>query len=115
MTAQEALASPEVRAQYEQMIKTPEEHAAGMAEHWNNFKEGLELEFSAYFMLSAHNTWRQLFLEKINASDEIPYPNDVPQAMLKTGRAILWATTQGYEDGDPYAVHYTGTRITPIE
>jgi hypothetical protein len=115
MTVQEALASPEVRAQYEQLVQTPEDRAAGMAAHWNNFNEGTEPEFSAYFMLGAHDELRQAFLNKIEASSEIPYPNNVRQAMLKTGRAVLWAASQGYEDGDPYAMYYTGTRVMPIE
>lgn len=115
MTVQEAMASPEVRTQYEQLVQSPEERAAGMAAHWNNFNEGREPEFSAYFMLDVHDDVRQAFLEEVEASTEIPYPNGVPQAMLKTGRAVLWAATQGYEDGDPYAVYYTGTRVTPIE
>lgn len=115
MTAQEALASPEVRAQYEQLVQTPEERASGMAAHWNSFNDGDEPAFSAYFMIDAHRVERELFLQDIDASSEIPYPNGVRQAMLKTGRAILWAVTQGYEDGDPYAVYYTGERVIPIE
>lgn len=115
MTVQEALATPEVRAQYEQLVSSPEARAAGIAAHWQQYNDGLEDSFFAYFMLEAHEAERKAFLAEIEASDQIPYPNGVPQAMLKTGRAILWAAAQGYEDGDPYAVYYTGSRVQPIE
>lgn len=115
MTAHQALASAEARAENEPIVKTPEQRAAGMVDHWNAFNAREEHRFFTYFMLDTHAEERQLFLAAIDASTELPYPNDTPQAVVKTGRAILWASTQGYENGDPFAVSYTGERVYPVE
>lgn len=115
MAAYQALTSHEVRVEYETAVKSPEQRAAGMADHWRAFNNGEEHRFFTYFMLDTHAEERQLFLAAIDASRELPYPNDTPQAVVKTGRAILWASTQGYENGDPFAVSYTGERVYPIE
>lgn len=115
MNAKRAMMATESVADYEQLALSTEERAAKMHEHWQSFKNGSEDEFYRYFMLEVHENERQLFLESMNASTEIPYPNWEQQAVLKSGRAILWATTQGYDNGDPYAVEYRGERIFPIE
>ena len=94
---------------------TPEEKAAGMANHWEAFKEGREPAFYTYFMLEAHESERKLFLSEIGASEEIPYPDGQQQAVLKAGRAVLWATSHSYVNGDPCAVFYAGSRMYPVE
>lgn len=117
MALQEQMTHSEDRQAHEVLVRTPEERGQGMAEHWRNFNEGREAGFYAYFMIDndTHVQDRMHFLREIQASEEIPYPDNTSQAVLKTGRAILWAVSQAYPDGDPFAITYTGERVYPAE
>lgn len=94
---------------------TPQQKAADMADHWQKFVAGRETRFFAYFMLEDehHEEIRQIFLEKVGATDELPYPES--QSVLKCGRAILNAASNCFENGDPYDVLYTGSQLDPIQ
>ena len=115
MNGEHALASPETGTEYNTVVLTPEGRAEGIAAHWRAFEQGSEPAFYRYFMLEVHGEDRNLFLATIDASPEIPYPDDHRQAVLKTGRAILYAATQSYDNGEPFAVEYIGARVYPIE
>lgn len=117
MALQEQYIVAEAEQAREVLAQTPEERARGMAEHWRNFNEGRESGFFAYFMIDndVHVQDRTLFLREIQASEEIPYPDNSRQAVLKTGRAVLWAVSQAYPEGEPFAITYTGERVYPAE
>lgn len=115
MSTEQASATNIAYAEHEPVVTSPDIRAAGMLDHWQAFQNGQEHSFYRYFMLEVHEDDRKTFLDGLKASNDIPYPNGERQSVLKTGRAILWAVTQGYDNGDPFAVEYVGQRVYPVE
>lgn len=93
-------------------VLTPQERATELSEHWYRFAKRKEPRFLAYFMLEHpdHEDMRKEFIKRIKASPELPYPTK--ETVLKTGRAVLWAVSNTYEDGEPYDVTYLGEHPT---
>lgn len=107
--------APKVQTELASLEVALNQQALGIAEHWRNFANGQERGFLAYFMLEnqGHEHIRQLFLEDIKASLEVPYPDE--KIVLSCGRAILRSFSRTYDDGKPYDVTYIGELLEPVQ
>ena len=103
-------------------ILTPEQRAAKMAVHWDNFVAGHEAMFAKYFVVNYndHDVARRVFMELIGGSTEIPEESGMAVAAV-LGRATLRAYPSYYEEGDlgtvgmPYEVWYKAERFEPVQ
>jgi hypothetical protein len=89
--------------------------AADVTERWINFTKNREVGFLAYFMLEDdnHESIRQIFLDKVGGSLELPFPDE--KIVLEKGNVRLRAFSNIYDDGKPYDVTYVGERFEPVQ
>lgn len=116
MTTYEALGTAQLAEnEQEEIALALGKQAQEMAEHWEGFADGREHRFLAYFMRNdaIHEVMLELFLDNIQATTELP--GKEKQAVIKSGRAILWAYSNTDENDQPFDVMYVGERIEPVQ